>query len=72
MPRCAWLLIGSLLLLLHHAIGLAATVAFLLAAIAWTAATPAALIAVAALSAWHLTSCHDPRRRRTTPATARA
>jgi hypothetical protein len=68
MPKCAWLLIISLLAILHHAIGIAATVAFLLAAVVWVFATPAALIAVAALAAWHLLNTHAPRRR--TPARA--
>lgn len=61
MPKCAWLLIATLALLLHQAIGLAATIAFALNAIAWATTTPAALVAVAALAAWHLTNCHTPR-----------
>jgi hypothetical protein len=67
MPKCAWLLLTSLLALLHHTIGLAATINFLLAAITWTLATPAALVAVASLSAWHLLNAHTPQafRRRT-------
>lgn len=64
LPRCAWLLIGSLLLLLNQTIGAAATVGFLLAAIAWTITTPAMLVAIASISAWHLTSCHTPRTTR--------
>lgn len=67
MPRCAWLLIGSLLLLLNHTIGLAATLGFLLAAVAWTITTPAALVAIASLAAWHLLGFHAPHRRRRTP-----
>jgi hypothetical protein len=69
MPKCAWLLIISLLAILHHAIGIAATVAFALNTVAWVFATPAALIAVAALAAWHLLNAHTPHHR---PARARA
>jgi hypothetical protein len=61
MPKCAWLLLGALALLLHHSIGVAATINFLLASVLWVLATPAALVAVAALAAWHLTNCHTPR-----------
>ena len=64
MPKCAWLLIISLLTLLHHTIGVAATISFLLAAIAWIFATPAALVTVAALAAWHLLNAHTPRTAR--------
>lgn len=69
MPRCAWLLIGSLFFLLSHTIGTAATVALPFQLAAWVIHTPAALVAVAALAAWHLTAFHAPRtRRRTTRA----
>ncbi|MEU1445487.1 hypothetical protein [Streptomyces mirabilis] len=68
MPKCAWLLIAALTLILHHTIGVAATVAFLLNAVLWIAATPAALIAVAALAAWHLLNAHTPHTRRRAPA----
>jgi hypothetical protein len=64
MPRCAWLLITSLTLLLHHTIGLAVTVGFLLSAVAWILATPAALVIVASLAAWHLLNFHAPRPAR--------
>lgn len=64
LPKCAWLLIGSLLALLHQTIGAAATVGFLLSAVLWILATPAALVAIASLAAWHLTSCHTPRTNR--------
>lgn len=64
MPRCAWILIIALTAILHHAIGIPATVAFLLNAVLWVFATPAALIAVAALAAWHLTNYHAPRPER--------
>lgn len=64
MPRCAWLLIGSLLLILNHTIGLPATINFLFAVITWTLTTPAALVTVAALAAWHLINYHAPRPRR--------
>lgn len=67
MPRCAWLLIGALTLLLHHAIGLPAVVEAVAALTAWTASTPAALVAVAALAFWHLANHHPPH-----PARARA
>ncbi len=65
MPRCAWLLIGSLFLILHHTVGTAATVGFLLSAVLWVLNTPAALVVVASLAAWHLTSAHTPRLART-------
>lgn len=68
MPKCAWLLIAALTLILHHTIGVTATVAFLLNAVLWVAATPAALIAVAALAAWHLLNAHAPHTRRRAPA----
>lgn len=64
MPRCAWILLISLLAILHHAIGITATVAFALHAVLWVFATPAALIAVAALAAWHLTNAHTPHTAR--------
>jgi uncharacterized integral membrane protein len=72
MPKCAWILIATLTLILHHAIGIAATIAFAFDVLAWTAATPAALIAIAAVAAWHLLNAHTPLARRRTPATARA
>lgn len=72
MPKCAWILIATLTAILHHAIGLAATIAFLLNAVLWVFATPAALVAVAALAAWHLLNAHTPHTRRRTPAPARA
>lgn len=65
MPRCAWILLASLAALLHHTIGLAATVGFLLSAAAWVLATPAALVMVAALAAHHLLTYHAPRPART-------
>jgi hypothetical protein len=64
MPRCAWILTGSLFFLLSHAIGTTATLALPFQLAAWVLHTPAALIAVASLAAWHLTSFHAPRRRR--------
>jgi hypothetical protein len=70
MPKCAWLLIITLTAILHHAIGIAATINFLLAAVLWVFATPAALIAVAALAAWHLLNYHAPQPHR--PRTAHA
>lgn len=72
MPRCAWLLIISVLAILHHAIGIGATLVFLLSAVAWIFVTPAALVAVAALAAWHLLNAHTPRAaRRRVPAPVR-
>lgn len=70
MPRCAWLLIGSLALILNHTIGLPATIGFAFAVVGWAATTPAALVMIASLAAWHLLSYHAPRSRR--PRTLRA
>lgn len=67
MPRCAWILLAALFLLLSHAIGTAATVALPFQLAAWVVHTPAALIAVASLAAWHLLNFHAPRQ----PATSR-
>lgn len=64
MPKCAQVLIGSLVLLLHHTIGTVATIGFLLAAVAWVLTTPAALVMVASLAAWHLLNFHAPRTTR--------
>lgn len=64
MPNCAWILIGALAALLYHLVGLAATLNFAISAAVWVLTTPAALIAVASLAAWHLTSCHTPRTAR--------
>jgi hypothetical protein len=61
MPKCAWLLLAVLALLLHHSIGLAETINLALAAIVWAASTPAALIAIGALAFWHLANHHTPR-----------
>lgn len=63
MPKCAWLLITALFFLLNHTIGLPATISFAFAVIAWTITTPAALVTIAALAAWHLLGFHAPRRR---------
>lgn len=64
MPRCAWLLIGALTLLLHQTVGPTVVLEAAVAVTAWAATTPAALIAIAALAAWHLLNEHPPR---TTP-----
>lgn len=64
MPKCAWLLLGSILALLNQTIGATATINFALNAALWVIATPAALIAVAALAFWHLTNFHAPRPHR--------
>lgn len=63
MPKCAWILTVALTLILNQTIGIAATLNFVISAVFWIATTPAALIAVASLAAWHLTSCHAPRTR---------
>jgi hypothetical protein len=42
LPRCAWLLIGSLFFLLSHTIGTAATLALPFQLAAWVIPTPAA------------------------------
>lgn len=63
MPKCAWTLIVAIALILNQTIGLAATLNFAISVVFWVATTPAALIAVASLAAWHLTSCHAPRTR---------
>ncbi len=72
MPKCAWILLITLTAILHHAVGLAAAIAFALNTVLWVFATPAALIAVAALAAWHLINAHTPNTRRRTPAHAHA
>jgi hypothetical protein len=64
MPKCAWLLIGGLTLLLHQTVGLPAVLEATAAVLAWTASTPAALIAIAALALWHLAYEHPPRTAR--------
>ncbi|MFF7130007.1 hypothetical protein [Streptomyces sp. NPDC008240] len=68
MPRCAWILIGSLFLILNQTIGTAATLAIPFQILAWTVHTPAALVMIASLAGWHLLNYHAPRRRRTAPA----
>lgn len=65
MPRCAWLLIGALTLLAHHTIGLAAVVDAAFTVTVWAATTPAVLVAIASLAAWHLLNEHPPRTART-------
>jgi hypothetical protein len=64
MPRCAWLLIGALTLLLHQTVSLAVVLEAAVALTAWTATTPAALVAIASLAAWHLCNAHPPRTAR--------
>lgn len=61
MPKCAWLLLATLALLLHHSIGIAETLNLALAAVVWGATTPAVLISIGSLALWHLTNCHTPR-----------
>ena len=70
MPKCAWILLIALAAILHHAIGIPATIAFALNTVLWVFATPAALVAVAALATWHLINAHAPNTRRHTPAHA--
>lgn len=65
MPRCAWLLIGALTLLAHQTVGLAAVAEAAAAVTAWAVSTPAVLVTVAALAAWHLAYQHPPRTART-------
>lgn len=64
MPRCAWLLIGALTLLLHQTVSLPVVLETAAALTAWTATTPAALVAIASLAAWHLLNEHPPRTAR--------
>ncbi|MDX3582513.1 hypothetical protein [Streptomyces europaeiscabiei] len=64
MPRCAQLLLGALTLLLHQTVGLAAVVEAAFTVTAWAATTPAVLVAIAALAAWHLLNEHPPRTAR--------
>jgi len=64
MPRCAWLLIGALTLLLHQTVGIAVVLEATVAALVWTASEPVALIAVAALAFWHLANHHPPHTAR--------
>lgn len=66
MPKCAWILLAALFFLLSHTIGTAATLALPFQVAAWVIHTPAALVAVAALAAWHLLNYHAPRARRST------
>lgn len=67
MPKCAWLLLGALTLLLHQTVGIPAVLETAAATLAWTAGNPVALIAIASLAFWHLANCHPPH----TPARAR-
>lgn len=64
MPRCAQVLLGALTLLLHQTVGLAFALEIALAIVTWAVATPTVLIAIAALSAWHLAYEHPPRTAR--------
>jgi hypothetical protein len=64
MPRCAWLLLGALTLLLHQTVGLTAVVEAAFTVTAWAITTPAALVAIAALAAWHLSNFHGPHPAR--------
>jgi hypothetical protein len=66
MPRCAQLLIGALTLLLHQTVGLPAVLETAAAVTAWAASTPAVLVAIASLAAWHLLNEHPPRTARAT------
>ena len=64
MPRCAWLLIGALTLLLHQTVGIPAVLEATTAVLAWTAASPPALLAVAVAAFWHLANHHGPQPAR--------
>lgn len=65
MPRCAWLLIGALTLLLHQTVSIPAVLEAAVNVTAWTATTPAALVAIAALATHHLLNHHGPAPART-------
>lgn len=65
MPRCAWLLIGALTLLAHQTVGIPTVLEAAAAVTAWAASTPAVLVTIAALAAWHLLNAHPPRTART-------
>ncbi|MEV7140748.1 hypothetical protein [Streptomyces tauricus] len=71
MPKCAWILLIALTAILHHAVGIGPTLTFLVGAVAWIFSTPAALVAVAVLAAWHLLNAHTPHAARRRPATVR-
>ena len=64
MPRCAWLLIGALTLLLHHTVGIAVVLEAVATAAAWTAASPPALALIAVAAFWHLANHHGPQPAR--------
>ncbi|MBD9723469.1 hypothetical protein PV755_45300 [Streptomyces caniscabiei] len=64
MPRCAWLLIGALTLLLHQTVGIAVVLEATVALTVWAVTTPAVLVAIASLAAWHLCNAHPPRTAR--------
>lgn len=64
MPRCAQVLLGALTLLLHQTVGLPAVLEAVAGALAWTAASPPALVIVAALAFWHLANFHGPQPAR--------
>lgn len=65
MPRCAWLLLATLTALLHHTAGIPTTIEFAANVALWAASTPAVLVIVAALAAWHLLYQHTPTPART-------
>lgn len=64
MPRCAQVLLGALTLLLHQTIGLTFALEIALSIVTWAVATPAVLVAVASLAAWHLLNEHPPQTAR--------
>jgi hypothetical protein len=57
-------LLGALTLLLHQTVGLATVVEATLAVTLWAASTPAVLVAIAAIAAWHLLNAHTPHPAR--------
>ena len=63
MPKCAWSRIGAFTLLLNHSIGTAQTIALPFQFATWVIHTPAALVMVASLAAFHLLN-HHPRHVR--------
>lgn len=64
MPKCAWILIGAITLILNHTIGTAATIDFAFAVVGWVLTTVAPLVIIASLAAHHLLNYHAPRPRR--------
>ncbi len=64
MPRCAWLLIGALTPLAHQTVGFAVVLEAAAAVTAWAVSTPAVLVAIASLAAWHLCNAPHPNYKK--------